>query len=253
MINELAAVYSYCENFPAFGIAQPFNVYSCLAFVVAAVLIMGRHRELPDSLAWVIATFLFLIAGASSAWHLTMNPVVLMADLALSALFGTLMIFLIVRYVFYWPLWLCALAIPGVLAVCFFLRASPSSWIMQDSMILMFLSMLLFGAGTWSALVQKSNAGLYLLISSFWMAGGFLILSLDHQACGVFEIGTHFLWHVLAAIVVYCLARTLACADVELLDLYDPARTTPEKLMTKAAFSQATVTEQDLAKNDSNN
>ena len=79
MINELAASYSYCENFPAFGIAQPFNVYSCMAFVVAAVLIMGRHRELPDSLAWVIATFLLLIAGASAAWHLTMDPAALMA------------------------------------------------------------------------------------------------------------------------------------------------------------------------------
>ncbi len=248
MINELAAAYSYCENFSAIGIAQPFNVYSCLAFVVAAVLIMGRHRELPDRLAWVMAVFLLLIGAASAAWHLTMRPEALAADLVLSWLFGAVMVFLVMRYVFYWPLWLCALVLPPILAACLVLRTSPSPWVAQDSLILMFMSALLFGAGTWHALVRRSNAGLYLLISSFWLAGGFLILSLDHEACGIFIIGTHFLWHVLAAVVAYCLARTLACADVELLDLYDPARTDPAKLMV----SQAPVTEQDLAKNESN-
>lgn len=224
MINELASAYSYCETLFALKTHQPFNVYSNLAFAVVAILILLRYQELPRGLALVIAVFLLLTGGASAMWHASMEPEALIADLVVSSLFCLAMTFLIIRYIFYWPLWFCALTLVVMGGGALFLRTTHSPWIGQDGLILLLMSILLFGAGTWSALVGKSNSGLYLLMSSFWLAGGFLILSLDHQSCGIFVIGTHFLWHVLAAVVVYCLARALACADIELLDMYDHAR-----------------------------
>jgi hypothetical protein len=211
-------VATYCEHAFLRHPDQPFNVYSNLAFLLAAIMVVLLRGNLPSRSSWVIALLLLAVGGAGAWWHATMLPIAHAADLAASGALALVMAFLVIRYIFYWPLWLCAPALPLLYILCMGLPLYSEMWIAPGSVPILPAATLLALGGVWSAVARRSNAGLYLLMASFWMAGGFVLLSIDQPGCGIIHIGTHFGWHLLAAATVLTLARAVAGADIELLD-----------------------------------
>ncbi len=210
----------YCEYVFWHHPDQPLNVYSHVAMIFVAGLVFGQRRDLPRGAGWILTFLLFLIATCGVLWHSDMNALILEADIAVSAALVATLVFLVLRFVFYWPLWMCLPAVPVLLLLCAVMRLD-SMWIAPDALPLLPLMALLLGSGLWSAVARRSNAGLYLMISAFWLAGGFLVLSLDLPACEAgIKTGTHFIWHVLAAVAAWCVIRGIAVADIDLLDRY---------------------------------
>ncbi len=208
----------YCEYVFWRHPDQPFNFYSNLIFLAVAIAIVIRRGDLPGAAAWAIALLLTATGAASAWWHAAMTEPALIADLAASGALALLLAFLVTRFVFFWPLWVCAPALPLLYLLCIDANVRLDGWITPGSVPILPAAALLALGGIWSALVKHSNAGLYMLMAACWMAGGFLVLGLDQPACEVIPVGTHFAWHFLAAATVLCLARAVVGANVEQAD-----------------------------------
>ncbi len=222
----LPAMPRYCEYVFWHRPDQPLNVYSHVAFIFIAGLVFGQREQLPRGAGWILTLLLFLLSTAGVLWHSGMERDAFIADLGVSAALAATLAFLVLRFVFYWPLWACILIPPLLLLLCGVLHID-SMWIAPDALPLLPLMALLLLLGLWSALARHGNAGLYLMIAAFWLAGGFMVLSIDLPACGDIRSGTHFIWHILAAVGVWCVIRAVAVADIDLLDRYRDAQLEP--------------------------
>jgi hypothetical protein len=214
-------LYASCERTSLRDPFQPWNTYSAVAYAIAAWMILRGQADLPKGAGVLIAGLLVLIGIASALWHATALPSALWVGEALAIGLGGMLAFLVSRFVFYWPLWGCLLALPVLLVLSFMLPADASRWLSPDGLPLIAPALLLAGAGIWST-ARHSNAGLFLLMAAMWLAGGFALLCLDLPACTVLHHGTHFLWNFLAVASVLCLARGVAAAETELL-YYEPS------------------------------
>jgi hypothetical protein len=219
---------AYCEHAFLRRLDQPFNVYSNIAFLIAAVLVVWLRRRQPSRSSWFIAALLVATGATGAWWHVAMTPAAHTADLIASGALSMLMAYLVMRYVFYRPVWMCVGVLPLLYIAGMGLPVESGQWIAPGSVPILPAAALLFMSGAWLAL-RRSIAGLYLLMASFWLAGGFILLGIDRPGCGIIPIGTHFGWHLLAAATVLTLARAIAGADVELLDYGQDDETPPGK------------------------
>jgi hypothetical protein len=159
-----------------------------------------------------------------------MVPAARIADWAVTAQLAAALTFLVLRYVFYMPLRIAIPLVPALLEAGFVFKLPESRWIAEYSIELLPYAAMLAVAGIWSATRDKSSAGLYLLMASFWLASGFLVLSIDLPACTIFTTGTHFLWHILFPAAVLSISRAVAVADIELIGQQAPV---PANLATE--------------------
>ncbi|MDF1855095.1 ceramidase domain-containing protein [Pseudooceanicola sp.] len=191
------AVDGYCERLgPAYW-AEPLNAVTNLAFLAAALLMWHRCAGLVSGR--VLAAILFAIGIGSWLFHTHAQPWAGVADVAPIGIFIIAYIFVVNRDFLRLPGWQAGLGtvfsatlIP-LLAYQFGkyeLTAASAGYVP--------VPILLFGYG-W-ALRQR----LPVVARGLWIGAGLLVVSitlrsLDQPLCGVWPLGTHFLWHLLNA------------------------------------------------------
>ncbi len=207
----VAEVLNYCERAADGFWAEPLNAVTSLAFVVTAATI-ARYCRLTGSCHWVMRVLILLavsIAAGSFLWH----------TLATS-----------------WTKWADVLPIGlflNVFLLAYMVRVVRLSWwgVLLGFVIyqLLNLSVLLFlPAGFLNGSVLYVPTGLALVVMAIFchqndaracrslllMVGIFcvslLLRTLDNAVCAGFPIGTHFVWHLLNAWILYRAMRLLA-------------------------------------------
>ena len=235
-MNWNEAVWLYCERGTASGLlAEPLNALSTLGFLLAAGAALLFYRRLP--LAQRSADHLVLIAltmvtglGALS-FHLYANQASELAHM---------LPFVLLMLVYFQTALVRLLALPpggaaflGALYLSFTLAGLTMSCPFADAPLQPDWSRGIGGAtsclnGSAGYLpTLLALAGLAIVLhrryhkaaSSVWLAtalfgGAVLFHALDHFLCGVFSLfgpalGTHFLWHLLTAAMVFVLLRSL--------------------------------------------
>ncbi|HUT51408.1 MAG TPA: hypothetical protein VM325_18935 [Alphaproteobacteria bacterium] len=206
-----AYVDGYCERIGPEIWGEPLNAVTNLAFIVSAVMLavmLGRSEQPArrDWGAWGLTALVFLIGIGSGLFHTLAVGWTAAADVIPIALFILLATFLaLTRLVGLGP-WASVFGVLSVLGLAVGISA-----------------LLRFGGGSYlAALVAMLTIGLYLRFRTGHPGGHVLLIAagvftisltlrtLDRPLCDALPTGTHFLWHVLNAVVLYLVARTIA-------------------------------------------
>ena len=204
------AVDNYCERTSASLYAEPVNALTNAAFLIAAWLAWRYHRRHPHGSAAglinaLIATTV-LVGLGSFLFHTVATRWAEWGDVLPILLFMLLYLWLVLTVFFAWPAWLKLAAVLLYFAVTFYLEAAiPASVLWGGALYLpTLLVMLAISAALYyrrSAAAKPVSAATVVFLLSFSAR------TIDAPVCSAFPLGTHFLWHLFNATLLYLLVR----------------------------------------------
>ncbi|MBY0355734.1 MAG: hypothetical protein K2Q12_08415 [Rickettsiales bacterium] len=205
----------YCERAGDAALwAEPLNAITNLAFIFAAWRAGRDYWHMERHLCWrtldmiLLIVILAAIGVGSGLWHLYATKETMLADVIPITLFINLYLLCFLRRVMRmgWE-WI------GILWLGFFLVTYAAQSILPPDLLNgsvmyapAFLTLLMLGL--WAKRHALPEASL------LWTAIALFSLSItfrtiDHSVCAYVPYGTHFLWHLLNAVVLYLLLRLL--------------------------------------------
>jgi hypothetical protein len=221
-------IFIYCERGldPGF-LAEPLNALTNAAFVVAglAALVLIRRRPAARRAAgpYVLVALMIAIGMGSFLFHTFATRWAAIADVAPIGLFMLVYLFLALRGFLDWPVWAAGL---GTLGFAGALRAARAVRCTAEGEVVLggaggvclngsvgylpaLIAMLLIGG--W-LLWRRHAAWRGVLAAGLAFALSLTFRTLDREVCAAtvlagVPIGTHFLWHLLNALVLFLLAR----------------------------------------------
>lgn len=201
---------TYCEKIFDALIAQPWNTYSNLAFVLVALVLWWRYQVhyLNDPLLKYTCLAPVLIFVGSSIWHATMLGWTLYFDVLPIGLFAGLFITYGVYKRMNRPLWVAMASVLAVVAVAGLTTKLTAEVIPQKSGGFIPLALILFGIGL--KLADKGIAGAgYYYAAGLSMGLAIIARVADESVCNAMPMGTHWLWHALTALTAYLMVKPL--------------------------------------------
>ncbi|WP_245442533.1 ceramidase [Methylobacterium terrae] len=205
-------VRDYCERTGPEPWAEPLNAASNAAFVVAALLLLRRGRA-PDGTADGFAWLVGLIGIGSALFHTLAVRWAMLADVIPIAVFIHAYVFLALRR-------FLGLGAPAALAgtLAFALAAAvvepvlsglagrPLGPLSNNSIDYLPAALALFGVGAASLRFGGREGGALIGLGILFLVS-LLARTLDSALCPVLPFGTHWLWHLLNAGLLYGLVR----------------------------------------------
>lgn len=211
--ESLTHWYGVCERTALGPLAEPLNVLSSLAFMVVAVAIFRqyrRHEDLENKWKWdvhVLTVLTFIIGVNSVAFHAFPNPTTELADTLTIVLFIVLyfwcVLFRIGRTTIF-QAGVCFTAFVGFshILVHQFPRALNDSIGYLSSMIaLIMIAVYLF--------LKARPSSTHFMLAAIVGVVSLFCRAIDRELCGMLPTGTHFLWHMLNATLMYILLKQL--------------------------------------------
>jgi hypothetical protein len=201
----------YCERAGAAGLwAEPVNALTNLAFIVAAVVVGLRLARAPGlgwrngGDLWLLALLLAVIGVGSGLYHTFATPWALLADVLPITLFINVYLLafgwrvLGLRWVDLPLLWL------GYQAVSFGLVAGVGADALNGSVGYLPALAFLVAFAWW---LHRSRHPMWrtMVLAAALFAVSVTLRTLDPVVCGWLPVGTHFLWHLLNALLLFLL------------------------------------------------
>lgn len=201
-MNWLAPVDAYCERTGPEYWSEPINALTNLAFLVAAMVVWMRLRGPGMAMGRALAAVLFVIGIGSWLFHTHANRLTGLMDVLPILGFILLYVFAATRDYFGARPWLAALVTAGFVpyaaaTVPIFSMVpglgSSASYAPVPLLILIY-AVLLRRRLPDTARGLAIGAGILIVSLSF--------RTLDQPLCEVAPLGTHFMWHILNAIML---------------------------------------------------
>jgi hypothetical protein len=199
-MDLMRAVDAYCERVGAGVWDEPWNAVTNLAFILAAVVMWRQSRG--ETLARALCIALALIGVSSGLWHVFAVVWTGAAD-TLSILIYIL-IYLYganLRFLGLSPLWAGA----GVLAffpyaIVVGWAASQVAWLGSSAgYVPVAVLIALYAIGLWRRAPATARG---LAIGVVILCLSLTARTVDDAICAAFPLGTHFLWHLLNALML---------------------------------------------------
>ena len=192
------AIDAYCERTDASYWSEPVNALTNLAFLIAAIVMWRRTR----GGGRVLAAILFLIGVGSWLFHTHATAWSAAADSAFIMVYVFVYIFLANRDYLGWPVWVAALgaaayipytaALTPVFAALPFFTISSFYWP---------LPVLIFGYAAWLS-PRHPDTAKGLATGAAILCVSLAFRSVDELWCETIPLGTHFMWHILNAVML---------------------------------------------------
>jgi len=208
MITDTSFLSAYCERTDAGFWAEPFNAVSNLAFIIVALLAARALMRQPGlSLRqgwdrWLLVGLLVCIGVGSFLWHTFATPWAEWADKIPILIFISLFLLVFLFRV---------AALNGFAVVGWFVLYHIANFSLQSTLPADFWNGSVFYLPTLLALYVISLYAVlsphlvarYLLITSVLLSVSLLMRSVDFVLCDWLPVGTHFIWHLLNALLLY--------------------------------------------------
>jgi hypothetical protein len=201
----------YCERTDASFWSEPVNAVSNVAFLIAATLAfhLWRREGREDWPALALIAVVAVVGGGSFVFHTVATRAAILADVIPIAIFiyGYLLLAL-VRFLHF--RFVAAAAAVVVFAVCAqgLSALAPPRFLNGSIGYVPALAALI--AVALAAAEQGTRRSLGLAALLFAISLGFR--TVDMAICPELPLGSHFVWHVLNAVVLYVLLRTAITA-----------------------------------------
>lgn len=206
-----AAVDHYCERMSSALDAEPINAATNAAFLLAAWGVWRLQRQMPGldgalarSLPWLVA----LVGLGSFVFHTIATRWAEWSDVVPILLFMLVYVWLFLTHFFAWHADAKAAAVAVLVGSTLAIEALVPGRILWGGALYVptLLTLLLFGG---LLLGTRPRAGLAFFGATLAFLLSFTARTLDMPLCSAVPMGTHFLWHLLNATVLYLLVRTL--------------------------------------------
>lgn len=201
----------YCERQGPGLFAEPLNALSNLAFFVAAWKLWaetGARSLHAASSVRFLAGLIALVGAGSLAFHVFATRWASILDVASIGVFNLCYLAIFLRAVPRWPRTLAMAAAAAFLLVDRSTAAvMPAGALNGSGMYLPALTVL--GALTGWACRIAPEIGRMMAAAAAVFVVSLTARTIDLSICDVWPWGTHFLWHVLNAWVLYQLSRAL--------------------------------------------
>jgi hypothetical protein len=191
---------AYCERLgPAYW-AEPVNALTNAAFLIAALVMWRRTPGLP--MARALCVILFVIGIGSFLFHTHATAWAALADSAPIGIFILTYLFATNRHILRWPLWAAAL---GTLA---FIPYAAALTPVFDALPFFTISAfywpvpLLIAAYAVALRHRHPATARGLALGAATLVLSLVFRSLDDPLCPHVPTGTHFLWHILNALML---------------------------------------------------
>lgn len=201
------AIDAYCERTDATFWSEPINAVTNLAFIVAAVFMWRRAKG--DGAARWLAAVLFAIGVGSGLFHTLATAWSAMLDVLPIAVFALSYIYFANRFFWEMPVWMSlagtiaffpyAAALAPLISAIPFFSISAAYWVLPP----------LIGGYGFLLLRRAPDTGRGLLIAAGLLSISLTFRSVDDLVCEVVPFGSHFMWHVLNALLLGWLIEVL--------------------------------------------
>ncbi|MFN8682902.1 ceramidase domain-containing protein [Paracoccus sp. P2] len=201
-MSWLAPVDAYCERTGPDYWSEPINALTNMAFLIAALVLWPRLRGPEMAMGRALAAVLFVIGLGSWLFHTHANRLTGLMDVLPILGFILLYVFAATRDYFGARPWIAALVTAGFIpyaaaTVPIFAMipglGSSASYAPVPLLILVY-AVLLRNRLPETARGLAIGAGILIVSLTF--------RTLDQPLCGTLPFGTHFLWHVLNAVML---------------------------------------------------
>lgn len=207
------SVNSYCERIDAGYWSEPVNALTNAAFLVAAALAWRLAARAGDRAGQALAAILAVIGIGSYLFHTHAQVWAMMADVIPIQIFILVYLALATIRFFAAPWWAGVLAaaafVPLAAGAARLIAAAVGplngsvSYVPVPILILAYAGLL---AGRAPATARGLAIGAGILAVSLFFR------TIDQGVCGGFPLGTHFLWHILNAVMLGWMIRVFVAA-----------------------------------------
>ena len=197
----------YCERLDSSIWAEPINAVTNVAFVVAAIIMWFRCKNLVEGK--VLAVLLFSIGCGSFLFHTFAQTWAAIVDV-------TSILIFILAYIFVanhrFLVWSKLASIAGVILFFpyqFLLVSMLSNFQLFGSSVQYIpIAILIF---IYAALLRKSEQNLShgLFVGATVLCVSIFVRTIDEPMCQVVSMGTHFFWHILNALMLAWMIEVL--------------------------------------------
>lgn len=197
----------YCERTSAAFDAEPINALTNLAFLIGALVAWRLAQGRPgrqDRLITAMIMTMALVGLGSMLFHTVATRWAEWGDVIPILVFMLLYLWFVLTAWFGWPVWLKAPALAGFFAITFYLEAAVPGTVLWGGTLYLPTVVLLVVIGIALHGRNAAAAGIVWAATAVFLAS-FTARTLDDSLCTIVPQGTHFLWHLLNALVLYLL------------------------------------------------
>jgi len=204
------AVDHYCERTSAAFDAEPVNALTNLAFPIGAAILWWRdERRSLVAGRGLITTLIIAMAAVgfgSLLFHVVGARWAEWGDVVPILAFILLYLWFVLTHLFHWPVLAKAVFLVLFFAATIYLEAAvPGTFLWGGAL---FIPTLLSFVTIGVALKWRAHpAGQAMLTAVLVFLCAYVFRSLDHAICDAFPLGTHFMWHLLNALLLFLLLR----------------------------------------------
>ena len=198
----------YCERIDSGFWAEPVNALTNIGFIFAGWFIwriMARGQGHSSSIAAIVGMIVAIGIG-SFLFHTMATPFTRWLDIIPIFLFQLLYIGSYTRRVINLPVAVIGILLMVFLGASVYGRQFPD--FINGSLIYAPALLVIFVLGLYHYQSQKVERSLLLGAAILFLLSIFF-RSIDNMICTQFVVGTHFLWHILNALVIYLAMRAL--------------------------------------------
>jgi hypothetical protein len=204
---------AYCERTGPELWSEPINAITNLAFIIAGAWgLREARRHGAGVFAELLCWWVVAIGIGSALFHTFANVLTVWMDVIPIATFTLLLTIFTLRRFVGLSRRRTALAFVAFYAVAAALTAMVPDWLREASngtsgYLPAFLALTFFG---FVLVLRRHPAGWYVLAAASIFIVSATFRSIDAEVCAALPIGTHFLWHVLNALMLGVLLASVA-------------------------------------------
>jgi ceramidase len=201
-MDWFAPIDAYCERLGPGLWAEPLNALSNLGFVVAALWAATQAWKYRAGLAvWILVVLVLVIGVGSGLFHTFANRLAAMADVIPITLFIYFYLAFALRC-FARSSWIAVVIwLAGLFLVTLFMQNVTEPGFMNGSGA--YVPALIASVAVSLLLRRRGHeAAHHLILASSILFISLIFRTADQIACPVLPIGTHFIWHLLNAVVL---------------------------------------------------
>lgn len=202
----------YCERMAAGLWAEPVNALTNAGFFLAAYLLWRaarRERVLTPSIALLTSLVLFIGIG-SSLFHTFATGWARVLDELPILVFQLVFLWVHARRVIGWQRPAAGALVLVFLGTALYGRQFPH--LLNGSLVYAPAVAVLAALGIYHYRAGKA-ARAHLVAAAGLLVAAVVLRTLDAPLCDRFPLGTHFLWHLLVALVIYLCVAALVAAE----------------------------------------
>jgi hypothetical protein len=189
----------YCERTAVGLFNEPLGLISNVAFLIAAFYLSRQPRQ--SIASYLLIAWLSMIGIGSGLFHAFATTATLLMDVI--PIQGLILTAIWVLYAIHlkWKWWV----VFGLMALCVLVSAElPRNWLNGSAGYLPAWILLMIAA----TLHQPGLSRRYLLMATLLFPISLTFRSIDNLLCQAIPSGTHFMWHVCNALVLFWIVRS---------------------------------------------